>query len=577
MLSFLFPHALWGFAAVPLLVLIYMLRRKHREHIVSSLILWENSDPPDQSGIRIRKLRSSLLFFLELLIICCLVAAAAGPRVRTKGNVRPLTLILDNSLSMRAAEKGHSFREKGAGAMQKILDSRSFHPVRVMLAGEKTEMLPRTSFSLADHSGILKHWSCFAPASRLEEALAGAKEISGKEGLILIISDRAPAFPLSPGVRWIAVGKALPNTAFVNGVRSHWEGKDRVLLEVCHYSPRKTETKLHVMGKDEFLSLEPGIRKEMVFGMREKSLFSARLPEDALKEDNELLLFPPPEKKAGTGIRIVNPALHAVVQRAVRASGLADFHAPVRHILFTDSRESLQKEGKTWTVFLVSEQNARAYKGPFVADYSHPLLKGIRPEGLIWGAGAEKDFPGTALISAGDIPLLTYSERVSGINEIRIRMNVQRSTLPLSPVWPGLIWNLMHWRIAELPGLKEFNVRAGKEVFFIPDKSVRKVQVTFPDRREKEIPEILGKISIHTDQPGVYSIRSGKGEAGFAVNFFSPEESDLSECRSGEWGNWENFLPAQEDYLALDRFFLLPAFCALLLHLIILQKKQGSA
>ena len=39
------PAALWALAAVPVLVVLYLLRVRRREHVVSSVLLWVKSQP----------------------------------------------------------------------------------------------------------------------------------------------------------------------------------------------------------------------------------------------------------------------------------------------------------------------------------------------------------------------------------------------------------------------------------------------------------------------------------------------------------------------------------------------------
>lgn len=565
MLSLFWPHALWGLTAVGLLAVIWLLRRQQRIYTVSSRMLWEHLSPHTQSGLRLNRIQTPLLFFLELLIILLLVTAAAKPAILSADRFLPLTIVLDDSVSMRASDGQESFREKGIKQMEKILNSRAFRPVRFVLAGTEPKILS----GISGRSEIAKKWQCYAPSARLDAALETAKEISGKHGLILVISDHGPLDNPDSRILWHAVGKPLANAGFVNGVRTSAGDKDRILLETANFSHQQIKTNLKMGEKVHSLTMEARGRKRMRFEVPENegNPLAFQLPEDALAEDSRLVLFPPPAKKAGVEIRIVNPGLHALANRAVQASGLAHASA-TPDILFTDSRETRGANGRTWTVQMISEKNARAYKGPFVADDSHPLMKGIRLDGIVWACGKESQLPGNPVISIGDIPVLTDLRRPSGVHEIRMRMDIKQSTLPITPVWPELIWNLLHWRISELPGPEESNVRAGTSLFFVPEDTSVSVRLTLPDRTEQDVPLLDGKAFMQPQQPGVYTIKSGNRESRFAVNLFSPEESDLLACESGQWGNWNKEAAMGRDSLSLDWLFLLLALAGLALHLI---------
>ncbi len=568
MLSFLHPFALTGLIAVPFLIAIWLLRRRHRVYTVSSRMLWEHLHPPAQSGLHLNRLQTRFLFFLELLIILLLVPAAAGPFLLSANRFLPLTVILDDSVSMRASDGHESFREKGIKQMENILRSRSFRPVRFILAGTEPKILS----GISGIPGIDKEWKCYSPSARLDSALGTAGEISGKDGLILVISDHAPSGNPDSRILWRAVGSPLSNAGFVSGVRSTAGDKARIMLETGNFSDQKTEIRIKMYGTEQLLAMEARGRKRIIFevpGNAEQPL-TFQLPDDALAEDNQIILFPSAVKKAGADVRIVNPGLYALVKRAVQASGLTFAHTPaIPDILFTDSRETGEAYGRTWTVQMISEKNSLPYKGPFVADNSHPMMKGISLEGLIWASGKKTEMPGIPVISIGDIPVLTDLRKPSGVHEIRMRMDGSQSTLPITPAWPGLIWNMIHWRISELPGLGESNVRAGTSISFVPEDQATKVRLILPDRKEQDVPLTGGKAFVRIDQPGIYTVKSGNRESLFAANLFSPEESDLSACVSGQWGNWDDSAAVRRDSLPLDWIFLLLALAGLAFHLMI--------
>ncbi len=109
------PMAFWGLLALPVLVGIYWLRTRHRRYPVSSLMLWLDPQESRQGGTRIDRLRTPLLFFLELIALTLLALAAADPHLPLRESVRPLIVILDDSFSMQAGGERLPRRREPAG------------------------------------------------------------------------------------------------------------------------------------------------------------------------------------------------------------------------------------------------------------------------------------------------------------------------------------------------------------------------------------------------------------------------------------------------------------------------------
>src|SRR6185437_67293 len=221
---FTYPLAFWGFLSLPTLVAIYWLRRRHRRYPVSSLMLWLDPRESRQGGTRIDRLRTPLLFFLELLALTLLVLAAADPQLPLRESVRPLIVVLDDSFSMQAGNE-QSPRAQAIQALEDELRRHPRHSVRFLLAGDSTQALGETANTTAESLDRLRDWRCRAASSQIEEALAFASELGGELPLLLVLTDRAPPNELHKGrVQWWAFGQARANVAIVNAVRTPHEG-----------------------------------------------------------------------------------------------------------------------------------------------------------------------------------------------------------------------------------------------------------------------------------------------------------------------------------------------------------------
>ena len=104
-MAFLAPLALLlGLLAVPIIVL-YMLRLRRREVLVSSTLLWRKLLRDREANAPWQRLRRNLLLILQLLILAALVLALARPYLPTPSVVSgSVVVLLDASASMQATD-----------------------------------------------------------------------------------------------------------------------------------------------------------------------------------------------------------------------------------------------------------------------------------------------------------------------------------------------------------------------------------------------------------------------------------------------------------------------------------------
>lgn len=120
--------------SVPLLLLLYFLKLKRREQIVSSTLLWKRAVQDLQVNAPFQRLRRNILLLLQLLMLLAMLFALAGPILSlTAGPGRRYVLLIDRSASMNAADVEPS-RLEAAKAQAKIfvqsLPSRAFFSLK---------------------------------------------------------------------------------------------------------------------------------------------------------------------------------------------------------------------------------------------------------------------------------------------------------------------------------------------------------------------------------------------------------------------------------------------------------------
>ena len=125
MINLLSPWSLLIFIPVgALIVLLYLLKLKRKERIISSVMLWQAAVADLQANAPLQKLNKNLLLFLQLLVLLLIVLAAARPFRNVEGlGQNRIVVIMDASASMQANDVGMSRFEKARQQVSSMADS----------------------------------------------------------------------------------------------------------------------------------------------------------------------------------------------------------------------------------------------------------------------------------------------------------------------------------------------------------------------------------------------------------------------------------------------------------------------
>lgn len=570
---FTFPIAFLALLAIPLLLAIYWLRNRAKERQVSSLMFWMDVRQRWEGGRRIHRLQIPLLFVLELLAIVLLAMAAAKPLMRAGDAAKPLVVVLDDSFSMLAGGEDSS-RNRAARALESELRANRYEPVRFVLAGETTQVLGEATGSSEQAKRLLQNWKCGAAESKLDEAIAFAFELGGKRARVLALSDHAPQHEISDSrLQWWAFGSSLPNIAFVNATRSARGEEERVMLEIANLSPQSATTTLSIedgnqrsaINKSQSLTLAANESRRVTMTIKNSAvMLRASLSEDGLNVDNQVLLLPESSKLVRVDLRLSDAGLKELIEKALETSSQVRLSSEKPELVITDAADVSVAEAGSWTLQLLNEKDASSYLGPFVVDKAHPLTEGVSLGGVVWAAG-KSELPGTPIITAGNIALLTDVDR-AGRHELRLRLRPELSTLQQTPNWPILISNLIAWRASVAPGLRQPNVRLGGEATLIVDGDTQSVTVTDPEQKSRHLAALNGAVMIKADLAGEYKFTTKTAIYTLAANAISRQESDLANAASGRWGNWANATSLEWEYRSLVWLLLIVVLALLAAH-----------
>ncbi len=141
-MSFLYPLGLLGLLAIPLLILIYILKNKHTEQVISSTYLWTQSERFLKRRNPISKLTGIVSLILQILTVVLISLALAHPVFTVRGGADDFVFILDASGSMYYEQSGETRFDLAKEEIEDLIkDSADGSAYTLITAGDSTGVL----------------------------------------------------------------------------------------------------------------------------------------------------------------------------------------------------------------------------------------------------------------------------------------------------------------------------------------------------------------------------------------------------------------------------------------------------
>jgi len=585
---FALPWMLLGLLGLPALAAIYWLRNRSKPRVVSSLFLWTDQRVPQQGGRVVERLQTPLTFFLELIALACIALAAAGPALTQSQFARPLIVVLDDSYSMQAGGDASSLkagREKLEAEFR-----RTNYVARFILSGPKQQLLSNVVRTQDDLKEVLNEWTGTRPSAHLEAAISLASEIGGVSSRILVITDHPPETDIvNSKLQWWSTGKPLSNVAFTAASRDTIDLQsglqDRVLLEMTNFSRKPVTVNLQLTQnpgtapQSQQVDLEPSAVNRLILTLPENSgTLSASIDANDLPIDNNVVLVSPRKRPLRLQLSLSQSAdqprsLTAQLTRALEATGQVTFVDSRPDLIITDTEPP---GSAVHSLQIFTGGDAVSYEGPFILNRSHPLAEGLSLEAVIWSAPKETTLKGTPVVTAGNRVLMTDLDEGAGRHHTQLMISSETSSVTDGADWPILITNLVRWCLSSVPGPSASNVRLGQAFSVtLTDEAMATgtATVTTPSGKDETVVLHEKVVDLQGDQVGLYQFKAGAMSFPVACNALGADESNLLDCVTGEFGNWNDSDSYQDQRMSVDWIFILIALVCLALEIALLAKR----
>ncbi len=424
-MSLQYPLGLLGLLAIPLLILIYVLKNKHTEQVIASTYLWTLSERFLKRKNPISRLAGIISLILQILAVTFISLSIAQPIFTLKNAARDYVFILDGSGSMAYESKGKTRFELAKEEIEDIVkDSVSGSTYTLIYAGDSTSVLFEGVADKLHALSLLGEAELTASSSSLKESQGLAQSYFNENpaAKIYLLSDKA--YESVENVEVINLSAKVENYALSPLTCTVEEGRLAVSGEACSYESDREltldlevnrggqvlreEQKLAVAKWEDEQSAQPFTF--LVEGNTYDSVKVSIREGDALPQDNVSMLYSASERKKGD-ILIVSDNNEFFLRSAIQA---------------------LPNAPKITSVKGEEYDQATTGYGLYIFDSYKPE---ILPDGEVWFINPKTSLTGAGFTVQGSFDLpkphaLTYSSSTAS-RVVSILKNTLKSDISI--------------------------------------------------------------------------------------------------------------------------------------------------
>jgi len=561
-MNFLAPAAFGFAAAIPVVILFYLLKRKRAIKLVSSTLLWQKFLSETQASAPFQKLRKNWLLILQIVLLVLAVLALARPYFAARMKTAQLrVVILDASASMQATDETPSRFEKARAEALKWVDGLAGSDQMVVLeAGVNTEVKQSATSEKAALRRALQSCVCsdgptrLVPALRMAESLVrdqrGAEIHLFSDGAVPDLSEfENKALPLV----YHQVGKGSDNVGITAlDVRANPEDSRQraVYVSVANFSSNSVQTDLELRLDDRLVETRPltlgaGEVSPQVFlaAQQRDGVFTLRLTgQDQLAADNQASIvsqLPKPVKvlMISRGNRLLEKALRAAANvDLLVANDLTDPAAGFDFVVLDGITPATWPKGNVLAFHVVNTNwlpEVTRVEGPALVDWrsTHPLLRyaGFDNVQIAESLAAKTPTWAVSLLDSPQAPLILAGE-IGRQRILWVGFDVLESNWPLRVSFPIFIANAVEWLNPANAQGGQLLVKAGEPFrlgLLHPEKQAEVTPPGGPARAFPIDPQANEFVFGDTHRQGVYHVRLGTNETTFCVDLLDAAESNI--------------------------------------------------
>lgn len=577
-MSFLNPAGLWGLLGIPILILIYLIKPKFGEKLVTSTFIWKLSQKYKKKKLP-WQITNLFLLMLQVFIIGCISFILARPVVVTEDGAAEKIMILDASASMMVeGTKDSRFASAKEQIAELADDMGSYGKMSVIVAGTKSYVLAERSDSERTIKELLEGIECTYGEADLSGAFLLAENIlqENPEAMVYLFTDKA--YEDTKNIRIVNVAEEAWNVAVKSMEASLADNRELCFsAELVSYGKDTAATVVlyvdDVLADAQLLGLladEPATVEFTDLGIRQYE--SARIyveAADAIAADNEFHVW---NNDFETFYALLVSEEPTFLETALMTFDNIDI-TTVSSFDELDKGEQLLPDG-TW----IEEIPSTGYD---LYIYDTLMPKTLPGDGTVWMINPEKVPKGvtfklgdaviseaylktapdsgselfadlTREVSVADVYVNEYLEissalgfetlytcndapvilagEADSVRAVLFAFDLSASNLPLRVAYPALVYNMVQYSLC--PVLEKTTYAVGEEVTLNKASGAVLASVIGNGPDAVAQTHVRMPVSFTAEIPGLYTVTQVMAdESSETLEYFvrlSPEESDIS-------------------------------------------------
>jgi hypothetical protein len=564
-MSLLLPAALAFSIIIPLILLLYFMRPKRQERVVSSTLLWQQASQDLQASRPWQRLRITALLLLQILAAIVIVLVLARPATFISSPIGGNTIIiLQSSASMQATDVPPTRFDAARSNITNLIDGLGPSDLLSLITMAKTpQVLIAFSSDKSQLTSALQRAKVTNQDADLEQALSLATSLAAghTNAQILVVGDGHVLPPdqtlvSSLPVHYLQIGTDAPNAALLALASQTIQGKLVALAQIANYSHQRRSIPVELYADGSLVGVQTAILAAGASGAIQwgplppatRFLHARIISQDATTIDHEawviaggsmhghVLLVTKGNSFLEASLRL-QPNIDLFETTPDKYTNVGNYDLtvfdsflpsslPSGALFFVNPPTDSNIFGKSGAEISISHITAGNDNQNLLTKVDLSSIHVVRKSHQLTPAPWMQPIivtPETPLLIAGE-----HNNRRIGV----LSFDLHDSDLPLQPTFPILIYNLVNWFLP-LPVAGNAQLPPDASVTIQAWPGAERITITGPDQQPVTVaPPFPVTAFNNTDKIGIYSVtqytQNQVLHGAFAVNLFDPIQSRLA-------------------------------------------------
>lgn len=545
---------------IPPVIMLYILKRKYKEEVISSSLLWKEVYKNTRANAPWEKFKKNIMLLLQIIIILSVILALMSPFISIGGkSYKNVIMVIDNTASMNTIyDDSNSRLEQGKTLAKEYLNSTKEGTNTYIISYDGTSnLLLNGDFNKSNASSIIDKISTSYGSGDISDVVSFVKAIGdgiGEEYEALIFTDKQVAISDING-RIVYLGNSGLNASVDNVSHKFVDDKVKVIANVTNNGDSLYEGDFSLYNGEELVAVEGvtlqvGESKTLSFQL--DSLNSDYLKgelsrKDILIEDNtyyhvvnenkvkKILLVTDENVFLEKAFGIIE---NTEVYKTNDVSNITDNDEYDLYVFDNKMPEVMPRKGSILFInpnsnefFNVLEGGeigqATAVKGS-VSSYLEDTQFTLSEYNII-----ETPYYGTNILTIDDNSI-GFKGEINDRKIAALSFDLHSTDFALKKEFPILIYELGE-ELISTGMVYSNNFKAGEKIVVKSSDFENEINVTYPNGDIKGLKsgeEVNGELAL-----GIYKINQNDNNESFSVNFPTSSESDTSVETIGENDN----------------------------------------